>query len=183
MAGGYQVQDEQNLVNRAQNGDEEAFSQIYEEYFNKIYRYVVVRMGDEMEAEDLTQQVFLKALQSIGSFKWRGTPFSSWLYRIAHNQVVDYLRKKKRRTTVPLDEIQVAVDRDPQDEVEKGFDLQRLASAMHHLTESQRSVISLRFTSELSTAEVAQVLGKSQGAIKALQHSAVVALRRLLAEG
>lgn len=177
------MQDEKSLVSRAQKGDEEAFAQLYEEYFNKIYRYIVIRIGDAMEAEDITQQVFLKALRSIGSFKWKGAPFSAWLYRIAHNQVVDYLRKKGRRTTVPLDGIQLAAESDPQEEVEKGFDLQRLASAMQHLTESQRAVISLRFTSDLSTVEVAKVLGKSQGAIKALQHSAVVALRKTMAEG
>ena len=183
VAGSYQVQDEKSLVSRAQRGDEEAFAQLYEEYFNKIFRYIVIRIGDAMEAEDITQQVFLKALQSIGSFKWKGAPFSAWLYRIAHNQVVDYLRKKGRRTTVPLEEIQVAVEHDPQEEVEKGFDLQQLAAAMQHLTEAQRAVISLRFTSELSTAGAAKVLGKSQGAIKALQHSAIVALRKVLAEG
>ena len=71
------MQDEESLVRSAQKGDEEAFAQLYEEYFNRIYRYVVVRIGDETEAEDITQQVFLKALQSIGSFKWRGIPFSA----------------------------------------------------------------------------------------------------------
>lgn len=182
-AGGYQVQDERSLVSRAQKGGEEAFAQLYEEYFNKIYRYIVIRIGDAMEAEDITQQVFLKALQSIGSFKWRGIPFSAWLYRIAHNQVVDHLRKTKRRITVPIDEVTVAVESNPQQEVEQKFDLQQLTAAIQRLTEAQRAVISLRFTSELSTAEVAKTLGKSQGAIKALQHSAIVALRRVLAEG
>ena len=177
------MQDERSLVSRAQKGNEEAFAQLYEEYFTKIYRYVVVRIGDETEAEDITQQVFLKALQSIGSFKWRGIPFSAWLYRIAHNQVVDYLRKTKRRTMVPIDEVTVAVESNPQQEVEQEFDLQQLTVAIQRLTEAQRAVISLRFTSELSTAEVAKTLGKSQGAIKALQHSAIVALRRVLAEG
>lgn len=177
------MQDEKNLVSRAQKGDEVAFTQLYEEYFDKIYRYIVIRMGDRMEAEDITQQVFLKALQSINSFKWKGAPFSAWLYRIAHNQLVDYLRKTKRRTSVPIDEITLVADSDPQEDVEKEFDIRQLSAAIQYLTESQRAVISLRFTSELPIAEVAEIMDKSQGAIKALQHSAIVALRKALAEG
>jgi len=176
------VQDEKNLVSRAQKGDEEAFARLYEEYFTKIYRYIVVRMGDEMEAEDITQQVFLKALQSIGSFKWKGVPFSAWLYRIAHNQVVDYLRKTKRRTTVSVDDVTLIDKSDPQGEVERKFDLKQLSGALQHLTEAQQTVISLRFTSELPTAEVARIMGKNEGAIKALQHSAIVSLRKALTE-
>ena len=95
---------EEDLVRRAQNRDQEAFAQLYEEHFDRIYRYLALRIGNEMEAEDLTQQVFLNALQSINSFRWKGVPFSAWLYRIAHNQAVDHLRKKKKRTDVPLDE-------------------------------------------------------------------------------
>jgi len=87
--GSYQVQDEESLVRRAQQRDQEAFAQLYEENFDKIYRYVVLRIGSKTEAEDMTQQVFLNALQSISSFRWKGVPFSAWLFRIARNQVVD----------------------------------------------------------------------------------------------
>ena len=79
------MQNEESLVRRAQQHDHEAFAQLYEEYFDKIYRYVTLRIGNETEAEDVTQQVFLNALQSIPSFKWKGIPFSAWLFRIAHN--------------------------------------------------------------------------------------------------
>ena len=177
------MQDEKSLVSRAQKGDEVAFTQLYEEYFDRIYRYTVIRIGNQMEAEDITQQVFLKALQSIGSFKWKGAPFSSWLYRIAHNQMVDYLRKTKRRTSVPLDDIILRADSDPQKDTEKAFDMRQLSSAIQQLTESQRAVISLRFASEMPIAEVARVMDKSEGAVKALQHSAVVALRKIMVEG
>ena len=78
------MQDEQSLVYRVQQGDKEAFAQLYENHFDKIYRYVALRLGNKTEAEDVTQQVFLNALQSISSFKWRGVPFSTWLFRIAH---------------------------------------------------------------------------------------------------
>jgi len=98
------VQDEESLVQRAQQRDQGAFAQLYEGYFDRIYRYVVLRIGNEMEAEDVTQQVFLNALRSISSFRWKGVPFSAWLFRIAHNQVVDYLRKKTRQATESFDE-------------------------------------------------------------------------------
>ena len=174
------MQDEESLVHRAQQRDEEAFATLYEEYFDKIYRYVTLKIGDRIEAEDLTQQVFMKALGSISSFKWKGIPFSAWLFRIAHNQVVDYFRKKKRYTTVSLDESRASSDTDPRLEVERKLDIAQILQATKQLTESQREVISLRFTSELSIVEVARIMGKSVGAVKALQHSAIAALRREL---
>jgi len=173
------VQDEESLVRRAQHHDQEAFAQLYEEHFDKIYRYVTFKIGNKTEAEDMTQQVFLNALQSISSFKWKGIPFSAWLFRIAHNQVVDYLRSKKR-TTVPLDESLVSNDNNPQLLTEQKLDIEQLILATEKLTEAQRDVISLRFAGELSIAQVAKAMGKSQGAVKALQHSAIVALRKTL---
>ena len=179
------MQDEQNLVHRAQQGDKEAFAQLYEDNFDKIYRYVVLRIGNKTEAEDMTQQVFLNALRSISSFKWKGVPFSTWLFRIAHNLVVDYLRKGKKQATVLLDESLVSSDSNPQMAAEYRLDVEQLISATKRLTVAQREVISLRFAGELSVAESAKVMGKSEGAVKALQHSAIVALRKTLlrAEG
>ena len=175
--------DEESLVRRAQQRDQQAFAQLYEEYFDKVYRYVAIRIGNGMEAEDITQQVFLKALQSISSFRWKGIPFSAWLFRIAHNQVVDYLRKKTKQATVPVDETRITSSSDPQMTVEQTLDIEQVLSATKRLTEAQREVISLRFAGELSIAEVAETMGKSQGAIKALQHSAIVALRKALSPG
>ncbi len=172
-------QEEESLVRRAQHRDQEAFAQLYEEHFDKIYRYVIFKIGNETEAEDMTQQVFLNALQSISSFKWKGIPFSAWLFRIAHNQVVDHLRRKKH-TAVPLDESLASNDNNPQSVVEQKLDIEQLILATKQLTEAQREVISLRFAGELPIAQVAKAMGKSQGAIKALQHSAIVALRKTL---
>jgi len=174
------VQDEESLVRRAQQRDEEAFTQLYEANFDKIYRYVALRIGDKTEAEDMTQQVFLKALQSLSSFKWRGISFSAWLFRIAHNQVVDYLRKKTKQATTLLDESLVSSNSDPQLVAEHKLDIEQLLSATKRLTEAQREVLSLRFAGELPVAQVAKVMGKSQGAVKALQHSAIGALRKVL---
>jgi len=174
------VQDEENLVRRAKQRDQEAFSQLYEENFDKIYRYVALKIGDRIEAEDMTQQVFLKALQSISSFKWKGIPFSAWLFRIAHNQMVDYLRKKSKQATAPLDESQVSSGSNPQLTAEHNLDIEQLLLATKKLTKAQQEVISLRFAGELPIAQVAKIMGKSEGAIKALQHSAIVALRKTL---
>ena len=174
------MQDEQNLVYRAQQGDNEGFAQLYENHFDKIYRYVALRIGNKTEAEDMTQQVFLNALQSIHSFKWKGVPFSAWLFRIAHNQVVDYLRKKTKQAIAPLDESLVSSGGNPQLMAEHRLDIEQLISATKQLTRAQREVISLRFAGELPIDQVAKVMGKSQGAVKALQHSAIVALRKAL---
>ncbi|MFC1978003.1 sigma-70 family RNA polymerase sigma factor, partial [Chloroflexota bacterium] len=138
-------------------------------------------------AEDMTQQVFLKALRSISSFKWKGAPFSAWLYRIAHNQVVDHLRKKSKQQADILDDDAPLVSNsrqsNPQYLTEHNLDMEQLLAATQNLTETQREVISLRFTSDLPTAQVAKIMGKSEGAVKALQHSAIVALRKVLLVG
>jgi RNA polymerase sigma-70 factor (ECF subfamily) len=173
------VQNEESLVRRAQQHDQGAFAQLYEEHFDKIYRYVTLKTGNKTEAEDITQQVFLKALHSISSFRWKGIPFSAWLFRIAHNQVVDYFRSRKNPTT-SLDESLVSSDDNPQLVAERKLDIEQLVSATRHLTKAQREVISLRFAGELPVADVARAMGKSEGAVKALQHSAIVALRKRL---
>ena len=183
LAGSCQVQDEESLVRRAQQRDPVALTQLYEENFDKIYRYIVLKIGDRTEAEDMTQQVFLNALKSISSYRWKGMPFSAWLFRIAHNQIVDYLRKKSRRPTVPLDESLATGGSDPRQVAERKVEIEELARAAKKLTKSQQEVISLRFAGELSVAEVARAMGKSEGAVKALQHSAIVALRKVLSAG
>jgi RNA polymerase sigma-70 factor (ECF subfamily) len=175
------VQKEENLVREAVNGDQEAFARLYEVHFDRIYRYVYLKIGDRAEAEDITQQVFLSALRSITSFKWQGTPFTAWLFRIAHNQIVDYLRRKTRRPVLmDIDETLPGGGGDPEHMVELSLNIERLSEATRHLTRAQQEVLSLRFAGGLSIEEVSRVMGKKPGAIKALQHAAVVALRKLL---
>ncbi len=174
------MQDEESLVERARQGDEKAFAELYEAHFDRIYRYVAVKIGDKMEAEDMTQQVFLNAIHSISSFKWKGTPFAAWLFRIAHNQVVDYVRRKKKQPATLFDESLVSSDSNPQLIVEHSLNIEQMLLATRVLTEVQREVISLRFAAGLSIAEAAEIMGKSQGAIKSLQHSAIIALRKAL---
>ena len=177
------MQDEESLIRRAKQRDQVALTQLYEENFDRIYRYIVLKIGDRTEAEDMTQQVFLNAIQSISSYKWKGMPFSSWLYRIAHNQVVDHLRKKSKRITVPLDESLPARADDPGHTAEQKIEIEEIIDATRGLTPAQQEVISLRFGGELSVAEVARAMGRSEGAVKALQHSAIAALRKALGEG
>ena len=114
----------------------------------------------------------------------QGFPFSSWLYRIAHNQVVDHLRRREKQPATLQEELPIASDgtggADPEQVTEHSFNMRQLLVATEKLTEAQREVISLRFTSDLSTAEVARIMGKSLGAVKALQHSAIIALRKAL---
>ena len=174
------MQDEETLVRQAVQGDREAFARLYEEYFDRIFRYMAVRIGDKVEAEDLAQQVFLKAVKSISSYKWRNVPFSAWLFRIAHNQLVDSLRKKKNQPAPLFDEALVKDDSNPQLMAERNLEIERVQSAMKHLTEAQREVISLRFAGGMSVAEAARIMDKSEGAVKSLQHAAIVALRRVL---
>lgn len=174
------MQDEQSLVQRAQQHDEEAFAELYEKYFDKIYRYVSLKIGNRVEAEDMTQQVFINALRSISSFKWRGLPFSAWLFRIAHNQVVDYLRKKTRQPVFSLNESIMASKDNPQKMTEQNMNVEQLVLATKNLTPAQQEVIALRFAGELPISQVARIMGKSEGAIKALQHSAIVSLRKIL---
>ncbi len=177
------MQDEESLVRRAKEGDQQAFAQLYEAHFERVYRYVAFKIGDRTEAEDMAQQVFLNAYQSFPTFKWKGASVSAWFFRIAHNLMVDYLRRKAKKTMLPLDESLASGGDDPQTVTEYNLDVERLSLATRQLTEAQREVISLRFAGGLSTAEVAQSMGKSQGAIKALQHSAIVALRKALTVG
>ncbi len=177
------MQDEESTARGLQNRDPEAWAKVYEEYFPRVYRYIALRVGNKTEAEDLAGQVFLKALESVSSFKWRGVPVSAWLFRIAHNLVIDYRRTNKAKFNLPLDESLVGDDADPVSEAERNVDISRAVQAVKLLTQAQRDVIELRFAGGMSTAEVAKVLGKSQGAVKVLQHSALVALRRKLSSG
>ncbi len=177
------MQDEQGLITRAQSRDPEAFGRLYEAYFEKIYRYVAIKIGNRTEAEDLTQQVFVNALESIGSYKTREVPFSAWLYRIAHNQIVDTLRKRSRRPTLELDEsMPIPAEGDLVEETELKLQTKELVEAAKKLTKLQQEVIALRFGADLPIAQVAKVMGKTEGAIKAMQHSAVAALRRTMSE-
>lgn len=171
--------EERELVMRARAGDGLAFAQLYEAYLGRVYRYVAYRVGCKEDAEDLTGQVFLRALESIGSYQWRGLPFSAWLFRIAHNLVVDHYRRRGRGGAVSLEEVPEPVG--PGGDPLVGLEMADVREALSHLTEAQRQALLLRLVAGLSVAETARAMGKSPGAIKALQHAGLAALRRRLA--
>ena len=170
------------LVKGAQDGDAASFAGLYELFYDKIFRYVLFKTGDRTEAEDITEEVFVKMLESIRSFRWKGPPFSSWLFRIAHNLVVDYFRKVARRKTTSLEDAgQVSassMDIDRHLDIE--LSMRDVHEAMENLTKLQKEVISLRFAAGLSVRETARSMGKKENAVKALQHAAVIKLRSLL---
>jgi RNA polymerase sigma-70 factor (ECF subfamily) len=175
-------QEERELIKRAKECDSSAFARLYECYYQDIYNYIYFRVPDVSQAEDLTSEVFIKALESIDSFTFRGFPFSSWLFRIARNLMVDYFRGHPEPVDLPLEEETLPAERGPSDIFERKLTQQRLARALSNLTEDQQQVVILRFVDGLSNMEVAQVLGKSEGAIKSLQYRALGSLNRFLEE-
>ena len=171
---------EEYLVKQAVNGDQAAFTELYDRNFDRIYRYIYVKVKDQAEAEDLTQDVFIRALEAISSYKWRDLPFAAWLFRIAHNRVVDHIRKASKEKRASLDEARAVGMEDPVQIAEQHSEVQELRAALERLPEAQREVATLRFIAQLSIAEVAKMLGKSEGAVKALQFNATASLRKVI---
>ena len=173
---------EKRLLEQAQAFDEEALAKLYDQYAPRIYAYLYRRVQDAQLAEDLTGEVFLRVLQAIRSERFWHTSFRAWLYRIAHNLVVDHYRKRPPGV-VALDEQPIG---DESEDVEavlaERFSRQRLQEALRCLTPDQQQVIALRFGEQLTAREVAEVMGKSVGAVEALQHRALASLRRILEE-
>ena len=174
--------DQLELLDKAGRGDPAALGQLYDQYADRIYSYIYHRVGSADVAEDLTGQAFMRMLEAIkGNRGWR-TSFSGWLYRIAHNLVIDHYRRGHRASFVDIEDTTTlkAPTGDPLRAVEAKLDNERLRSALNQLTEEQAQVIVLRFLEEQSIAESAAAMDKTEGAIKALQYRAVLALRRVM---
>jgi len=172
--------DEKSLVRQAMSGDSEAFAQLYDAYVERVYRYVYFRVSDDNLAEDLTSQVFLKAWEHLGGYKPGSSPVLAGLYTIARNQVIDHYRTHKEYD--PLEKA-VALPSDRQsvgEQVELRFELQALRDALQFLTEEQQQVLILRFIAGMETREIAQILKKAEGAVRALQMRALQALAKYL---
>ncbi len=177
---------EQALLKRAQAYDEQAIGELYDHYAPLIYNYLYRRVHDAQTAEDLTGDVFVRLLQAIQSEQaWR-TSFRAWLYRIAHNRVIDYYREQAQRIELPLEEHLEAEDAALVAEDAQSPDMQTfqmLAEALNRLTPDQQQVLVLRFGERLKVHEVAETMEKSVGAVEALQHRALAALRRMIKRG
>ncbi|MCH7482189.1 MAG: sigma-70 family RNA polymerase sigma factor [Chloroflexi bacterium] len=161
--------------------DTQTLTVLYEELYDRIARYVTARTGNRDVGEDLAGEVFVRAVESIGSFRERGVPVEAWLFRIAHNLVVDHYRRSARRPIVPIDDAMgLAGSADTAGEVEQRLAMERVAQMMQRLNPAQQEVISLRFSGELSAEEAGAVMGRTPGAIRELQRTALKALRALM---
>jgi RNA polymerase sigma-70 factor (ECF subfamily) len=163
-----------------QRDKESRLAGLYDEYFDKIAHYIYARIGDSNEAEDLAGEVFLRALESLKSYEERGIPMQAWLFRIAHNASVDYLRKKGKVASVPIEGVTVVDGEDPAAVAEHKIEMEKVREAMRKLTPEQREVVQLRFFGGLSSKEVGTILKKSDGAVREMQRAAVEKLRILL---
>ena len=171
--------DQRDLLERASQYDSAALTALYDQYVDRIYSYIYHRVGHVEVAEDLTGQAFMRMLEAVRSGRPWHTSFSGWLYRIAHNLVIDHYRRRNRASFVDIDEVSaVSPEGGPFQSVEARLDSERLHGALRRVTEEQAQVITLRFLEGLSIAETAEIMGKTEGAIKALQYRAVMALRR-----
>jgi RNA polymerase sigma-70 factor (ECF subfamily) len=179
---GNDLQEEEALVRRAQGGDRAAFAALYDRHQPAIYNYVFYRVGSTPLAEDLTAEVFVRMVEKIDTFRGQGRPLLAWLYTIAGNLVIDHYRRAGRIDWQPLQEGERTASQSagPEQKAEAHLDHLALAQAMEQLTEDQRRVVLLKFIEQRSNAEVAAILGKRVGAVKALQHRALAALCRIL---
>jgi len=174
--------EERQIVECARSGDVQALGQLYELYFPRVYRYVHARTGSVSEAEDVTAEIFLRMVTAIGGFQWRRVPFAAWLFRIARNYVISYVRKNGvRRNEAPLGEFVADTAPGPVALVETKLSFEEALQAARGLSRAQREVIWLRFGVGLSVSDTARVLGKREGNVKVLQHKAIAKLQKLLA--
>jgi RNA polymerase sigma-70 factor (ECF subfamily) len=168
---------EERLLIEAAQKDPGHFAELYEQNFHRVYAYIARRVNDRSEAQDLTSHVFHQALANLGKFKWRGAPFAAWLYRIAANAIADQARRKNR---------EMATDELPESENPAGTGLEdcerraQLFRAVDKLPEDQKRVILLRFADEKSIREIADELGRTEGAVKQLQFRGLENLRSRL---
>jgi len=169
------------LRERAAALEPAALAEIYDGYSDKIYSYIYHRIGDGSVAEDLTGDVFVRMLEAIRADRSWTLTLQGWLYRIAHNLVVDHFRRQSKRDGPELDERWMASD-NPTTSFEGLFHSNQLRTAMRFLTEEQQQVIVLKFVEDLSNAEVAKIMDKTEGAIKALQHRGLASLRRVVGD-
>ena len=173
--------DEEAVVNAAKRGDQDALSELYEHYFQGVYRYVASRLASTEDAEDVTEEVFLRVIHNLGSFSWRGLPFGAWLFRIARNEVVSHVRRQKSRgAQTELTELIPDSSQDHSILIEHQLTMVEVRKATEQLPEAQRQVIALRFGAGLSVAETAEALKKTENNVKVLQHKAIARLQFLM---
>jgi RNA polymerase sigma-70 factor (ECF subfamily) len=174
--------DESALIQHAKI-DSEAFGILYERYVDRIYKYVYYRTGNVADAEDLTARIFERAMKNIGSYQEQGVPFSAWLYRIAHNLVANWYRDRSRRTFIALEDVSqlTMTDHGPEFAAQLMEDKEALREALGRLPAERQELLMLKFIERLSNAEIGEIMGRSEGAIKSLYHRTLLSLREEMA--
>jgi RNA polymerase sigma-70 factor, ECF subfamily len=171
------------FVERAQKGDREALEELYLMHFDRIYSYLQMSVGNRHDAEDLTNQTFVKMLESIERFEWRKVPISAWLFRIAHNLAMDHFRAHRRwQPEEEPPEPPGSEERSAEEEALHSIGRQSMLAMIEGLSIDQQQVLTLKFVFNFPNADVATILGKTEGAIKSLQHRALASLQRELAK-
>jgi len=177
------MKEEITLVQRAQSGESEAFGVLYDTYLPKIYRFILLKVTKKTDAEDITHQVFLSAWQNIKSYRFQGNPFSSWLYKIAHNAVIDFYRTQKPIIDIELvSEDSLAHLPNLEHELDRGIELIKVRHALTKLKPDEQSMLIMKFVDELSNKEIAEALHKTEGAIRVIQHRALKQIKNILNE-
>ncbi len=172
---------EQALIRLAQRGDTQAFAELYRAYADNIYRYIYFRVYAAPVAEDLTADVFMKALEGLPGYQDRTTPFLGWLYRIAHARLIDHYRRSRYAGQhEDIDAVEIGATQDLDAPLMAEHQSEHMRAALRALTDEQQQVIILRFVDGHSIEETAELLGKTEGAIKTMQHRALQALGRAL---
>jgi len=168
------------LVQRAIGHDAEAFGRLYDMHVDRVYRHIYYRVGNEADAEDLTQQVFFKAWQAIGKYKKMASPFVAWLMTISHNLVVDFYRTRKDRAYLEVEILADDSAPSPERATEASFEQQRLRRAILQLGSDEQQVVILRFMEGFEFAEIASLMKKKEGNVRVILHRALVKLRNIL---
>jgi len=170
---------EDEILARAAEGDRDAFGRLYELYIDRIFNYVYYRTGNLHDAEDLTARVFQRAMNHIHSYTDRGLPFSAWLYRIAHNLVANWHRDRSRRQEIPLNDLPVIPSREdkPETSLVRSQEQDSLLRMIRQQPAERQHLLILKFVENLSNAEIGQIMGRSEGAVKSLYHRTLLSLR------
>src|SRR5438874_2734167 len=167
------------LVASAQQGDREALEELYLLHFDRIYSYLHMSVGNRHDAEDLTTQTFLKMLEAIGRFRWQSAPFSAWLFRIAHNLAMDHFRASRRwQPEEEVPEPEDATESSAEEAALESIGRRSMLELIENLSHEQKQVLTLKFVFNFSNGEAAAILGKTEGAVKSLQHRALVSLQK-----
>jgi RNA polymerase sigma-70 factor (ECF subfamily) len=171
--------DEEEILARASRGDNDAFGQLYERYIDRIFNYVYYRTGNAHDAEDLTARVFQRAMNHIRNYTDRGVPFSAWLYRIAHNLVANWHRDRSRKQEIPLDDMPVLPTKSdhPERNLMRSQEQDVLLRIIRTLPSERQTLLILKFVEDMSNAEIGEIMGRSEGAVKSLYHRTLLALR------